>query len=406
MSGYTTLDACLACDGPRLTPYLDLGAQPLANSYHDGKSPLPAYPLGVNLCLDCFHTQLTVAVNPDLMFRDYLYVSGTTATLSRYFEDFVGRVERDAGTGRKLRVLDIASNDGSLLAKFKCRGHDVLGVDPAENLRPLSEANGVPTLVSYWNEAALDRSGGGFDVVVAMNVLGHIARPDRFLALCARALRPGGRIYVQTSQAMMVKHAEFDTIYHEHHSYFTVRSFLALAARAGLSVAAVEHVPVHGVSYLVQLTAPVVGKVRATPDFAVGRMESAAGYYDVETYQRFARRALETRDHVADLVARSRAAGYAVGGYGAAAKGMTFLNFAGIDLDYIVDDNPLKVGLLTPGRNTRVVGPEHLSRDASDTVFAILAWNFHEEIMRRIRAARHNARDRFFTYFPRVCLVD
>jgi SAM-dependent methyltransferase len=406
MSGYTALDACLACDGPRLTPYLDLGAQPLANSYHDGTTPLEAYPLGVNLCRDCFHTQLTVAVNPDLMFRNYLYVSGTTTTLSRYFEDFVLRVERDVGTGRKLRVLDIASNDGSLLAKFNARGHAVLGVDPAENLRPLSNANGVPTLVSYWNEDALDRSGGDFDVVVAMNVLAHIAQPARFLALCARALRPGGRIYIQTSQAMMVKHGEFDTIYHEHHSYFTVRSFLALAARAGLAVAGVEHVPVHGISYLVQLTERGAGKAFTASDFAVGRMESATGYYDMATYQRFARRALATRDTVSELVARGRSAGYAVGGYGAAAKGMTFLNFARLDLDYIVDDNPMKVGLLTPGRNTPVVGPEHLREAAADTMFAILAWNFHEEIMRRIRAARHNARDQFFTCFPRVGLVD
>jgi C-methyltransferase C-terminal domain/Methyltransferase domain len=241
---------------------------------------------------------------------------------------------------------------------------------------------------------------------VAMNVLAHIAQPDRFLALCARALRPGGRIYIQTSQAMMVKNGEFDTIYHEHHSYFTARSFLALAARAGLAIVGVEHVPVHGVSYLVQLTERGEGKTSTASDFAVGRMESAAGYYDMATYRRFARRALATRDTVSELVARGRQAGYAVGGYGAAAKGMTFLNFAGLDLDYIVDDNPLKVGLLTPGRNIRVVGPDHLRESQSDTMFAILAWNFHEEIMRRIRAVRHNARDQFFTYFPRVSLVD
>src|SRR5271165_5594033 len=169
MTDYTPLRSCLACGGAALTPYLDLGAQPLANTYHDGKAPLDAYPLGVNVCGDCFHTQLTVAVNPDLMFRNYLYVSGTTTTLSRYFEDFVSRVERDFGDGRKLRVLDIASNDGSLLEKFKVKGHPVLGCDPAENLRPLSEAKGVPTLVSYWDEAALKQSGGAFDVIVAMN---------------------------------------------------------------------------------------------------------------------------------------------------------------------------------------------------------------------------------------------
>ena len=405
MTDYTALDTCLACGGSRLSPYLDLGAQPLANSYHDGTAPLDAYPLGVNLCGDCFHTQLTVAVNPDLMFKNYLYVSGTTTTLSRYFEDFAARVERDLGVGRKLRVLDIASNDGSLLEKFKLRGHDVQGVDPAENLRPLSDAKGVPTLVSYWNEDALDRSGGNYDVIVAMNVLAHITYPAEFLSLCRRALRPGGRVYIQTSQAMMVKNGEFDTIYHEHHSFFTVRSFLALAARAGLSVVDIEHVPVHGMSYLVQLVDATGAQMSNATDLAVGRLETEAGYYDPGTYERFAKRALTTRDKVSELVTWSRAAGYTVGGYGAAAKGMTFLNFAGLDLDYIIDDNPLKVGLLTPGRNIRVVGPDQLERDESNVVFVVLAWNFYEEIMRRIQARRANARDYYLTYFPRVSLV-
>jgi SAM-dependent methyltransferase len=314
-------------------------------------------------------------------------------------------VERDLGLGRPLRVLDIASNDGSLLEKFKQRGHAVMGIDPAENLRPLSDARGVPTIVSYWNEDALNQSGGDFDVIVAMNVLAHIANPAEFLTLCGRAARPEGRIYIQTSQAMMIKNGEFDTIYHEHHSFFTVRSFLAVAARAGLSVVKIEHVPVHGVSYLVELTNQGNGEIFTVPDFAVGRLEIEHGYYDQATYKQFERRAHATRGEVTELVARHRADGYAIGGYGAAAKGMTFLNFAGLDLDYIVDDNPMKVGLLTPGRDIRVVGPDHLEHDTRDTLFAVLAWNFQEEIVQRIRSRRTRSRDRFFTWFPRVCLV-
>ncbi len=399
MTGYTKLDACLACGGADLTPYLDLGPQPLANSCHDGTKPLACYPLGVALCGDCFHTQLTIAVNPDLMFRNYLYVSGTTTTLSDYFDAFVSRVERASGSGLPLRVLDIASNDGSLLEKFHRRGHVVLGIDPAENLRVLSEAKGVPTLVSYWNEEALNLSGGNFDVVVAMNVLAHVASPLAFLGLCRRAVRPGGQIYVQTSQAAMVKNGEFDTIYHEHHSFFTVRSFQALAARAGLAVAAIEHVPVHGTSYLVRMTeggAPISGQDQAETD---------AGYYRHETYLQFARRASATRDKVREIVAWNRAAGYSIGGYGVAAKGMTFLNFAGIDLDYIIDDNPLKIGLFTPGRDIPVVGSDRLEADVSPTMFAILAWNFRDEIMRRIRARRDGARDYYLTCFPQVSLA-
>lgn len=402
---FKRLIACLACGGSQLEPYLDLGDQPLANSYHDGTEVLAAFPLGISVCRDCWHTQLSVAVDPDLMFKNYLYVSGTTQTLRQYFEDFVVRVEHDLPATRPLRVLDIASNDGSLLAKFKARGHLVQGVDPAENLRPLSEANGVPTLVGYWNDVALARLNETYDVIVAMNVLAHITYPAEFLQLCRRALRPGGRIYIQTSQAMMVRNGEFDTVYHEHHSFFSVSSFLALAARAGLRVLDIEHAPVHGMSYLVQLTPDGAGAPQQVDGFALGASEREWGYYDQATYHRFAARAHMTRDKVRELIDWSRAAGYQIGGYGAAAKGMTFLNFAGLNLDYIIDDNPLKVGLLTPGRNIPIVGPDYLDTTDAKTLFVILAWNFYEEIMRRIRDRKHDMSDSFLTYFPRVNLI-
>jgi SAM-dependent methyltransferase len=339
------------------------------------------------------------------MFKNYLYVSGTTSTLGRYFEDFVLRVEGDLPARRPLRVLDIASNDGSLLEKFKIRGHNVQGVDPAENLRPLSTAKGVPTLVSYWNEDALNHIGGGFDAIVAMNVLAHISYPADFLSLCRRALRPGGRIYIQTSQALMVKNGEFDTIYHEHHSFFTVRSFLALAARSGLRVVKIDHVPVHGTSYLVQLTADETTTSQSVDGFDIGRQEIRFGYYDRLTYQNFADRARMTRTKVRELVGWSRGAGYRIAGYGAAAKGMTFLNFCDLDLDYIIDDNPMKVGLFSPGRNIIIHGPDYLDLEHQKTLFVILAWNFYSEIMQRIRLRKNDIADSFLTYFPQVNLI-
>jgi 2-polyprenyl-3-methyl-5-hydroxy-6-metoxy-1,4-benzoquinol methylase len=402
---YTPIRRCLACDNAQVELYLDLGIQPLANSYHDGSTELQSYPLGVAVCRQCWHTQLTVAVDPDLMFKNYLYVSGTTKTLGDYFSWFVERVEADIGARLPLRVLDIASNDGSLLEKFANRGHSVQGVDPAENLRTLSEAKGVPTYVGYWDEASLTQLGETYDVIVAMNVLAHIKYPAEFLALCRRALRPGGRIYIQTSQANMIKNGEFDTIYHEHHSFFSVQSFLALAARAGLQVIDIEHVPVHGTSYLVQLVPSEQPTVQEAATFAVGQAEHIFGYYNMETYENFARRAEVTRVKVKELVAWSRQAGYRIVGYGAAAKGMTFLNFAELDLDYLVDDNPLKVGLMTPGRNIKIVGPAILEQENSKTLFLVLAWNFYEEIMGRIKDRRAEPFDSFLTYFPRVALV-
>lgn len=398
------LSACLACGSNRLQPYLDLGHQPLANSCHDGTKELPRFALGVNICRDCWHSQLPVAVKPDLLFKNYLYVSGTTRTLQEYFADFVRRVELDMGRAAPLRVLDIASNDGSLLAQFKLRGHVVQGVDPAENLRKISEGNGVPTVVDYWGEAVAARLGQPFDVIIAMNVLAHVPTPLQFLDLCRRMLRPEGRIYVQTSQAMMVKNGEFDTIYHEHHSFFSVSSFLALARRAGLRVAEISHAPVHGTSYVVQMVNAGAPAVQRCDQFEVGRQETEWGYYRVETYEGFGARAGAIRDRIRQLVSWHAGAGYRLVGYGVAAKGMTFVNYAELDFDYLVDDNPLKVGLLTPGRTNPIAGPERLFADDRPTLVVVLAWNFFEEVVARVKAKRDVSRDAFLTYFPNISL--
>ena len=406
MRHYVEMDQCLACGGGNLETYLDLGTQPLANSCVEAPVDLPVFPLGIRLCADCWHSQLPVAVDPDLLFKKYLYVSGTTDTLRNYFAQFATTTEAQFGGHGPLKVLDIASNDGSLLAQFKARGHSVQGVDPAENLREASERNGIPTVVDYWSERVLRRLGERYDVIVAMNVLAHVSAPLAFLQLCREALRPGGRIYVQTSQALMLKNGEFDTIYHEHHSFFTVRSMLALAGRAGLRVAAIRHVPVHGTSYLFELTADRGGEASGAADFDIGKQEIAWGYYDRPTYAAFGQRALRTRERVRELVEWHRAGGYAVVGYGVAAKGMTFVNFAGLDFDYILDDNPLKVGLLTPGRNNPIYGPERLETEPRTVLFVVLAWNFYEEVMRRITQRRSDPRDAFLAYFPQVKLVN
>jgi SAM-dependent methyltransferase len=410
-AAYVEMNRCLACGGGNLETYLDLGVQPLANSCVEVPVEQPAFPLGVRLCRDCWHSQLPVAVDPDLLFKRYLYVSGTTDTLRSYFAWFAGMVEERFARQGPLRVLDIASNDGSLLMQFKAKGHAVQGVDPAENLREASARHGIPTVVDYWSPRVLQQLGAHYDVIVAMNVLAHVADPLGFLELCRRALRPGGRvsggrIYVQTSQALMLKNGEFDTIYHEHHSFFTVRSMLALAARAGLRVEAVRHVPVHGTSYLFELTAAEGGEDCAPGDFEIERQEAAWGYYERPSYAAFGQRALRTRDRVRELVGWHRGAGYAVVGYGVAAKGMTFVNFAGLDFDYLIDDNPLKVGLLTPGRNNPIHGPDRLESEERPGLFVVLAWNFYDEVLRRIAQRRTNPRDGFLAYFPQVKLIN
>ncbi|MDP4099356.1 methyltransferase domain-containing protein [Paenibacillus sp. P96] len=394
---YKRLTRCLCCDSENLHLYANLGHQPLANSYHDGTEKQPDYPLEVNVCQDCFHSQLSIAVNPDLLFKHYLYVSGTTATLQDYFRSFVETVEQQQPK-KKLRVLDIASNDGSLLEHFAKKGHEVQGVDPAENLREISADKGVPTLVGYWDLQTARRLKQKYDVIVAMNVLAHVSNPQKFLLACREVLAEGGKIYIQTSQSEMFKRFEFDTIYHEHHSFFTTRSFRTLAKHAGLKVIHGTKVPVHGTSYLWTL-----GEADATPDASVREMEEEeeqAGFYTLPTYRRFGEKMKQTADRVHEAIREYADRGYKIVGYGAAAKGNTFLNFAKLDLDFIVDDNPLKNGMLTPGRNIPIRTSDAL-RDIEQPLFVlVLSWNFFDEIVSRIRQARSNEQDVYMQYFP------
>ncbi len=391
------MDRCVACGGAKLTTYMDLGRQPLANSYHDGSERQDTYPLAVNVCGDCFHSQLSVAVEPDLLYKNYLYVSGTTKTLIDYFDWFVTWTEAQFG-GRQLRVLDIACNDGSLLSRFLARGHIVRGVDPAENLAPLAREKGVDITTAYWNAETARAIGGGFDVITAMNVVAHLPTPLEFLTGCAASLAPGGRVFVQTSQAEMIARREFDTVYHEHHSFFSTRSMRLLATRAGLDMVAARKVPVHGTSYVWTLQTPLAEAGPSVAEFLAD--EERNGVFDPQTYVTYMDRITETAARTRETVADFRARGFKIVGYGAAAKGNTFLNYAELDLDMIIDDNPLKVGLLTPGRDIPIAGAETLSQEDKPLLMLVLAWNFFDEVCRRVRERRNNPDDRFITYYP------
>lgn len=398
-SSYTPLIRCLACDAGDVHTYLDLGAHPLSNSFHDGSQAQDVYPLAAQICLRCFHSQLSVAVDPDLLYKHYLYVSGTTRTLSDYFVWFVGEVET-AQPERRLTVLDIASNDGTLLTKFLARGHRVQGVDPAENLRPLSEKSGVPTLVTYWDADTPSKLGLQFDVIVAMNVLGHIPNPAIFLGAVSDALTPSGLVYIQTSQANIFRNGEFDTMYHEHHSFFTFHSFRTLAERTGFKVVSARKVAVHGVSYLWTLARSDDAREVLSNVKEMEAEETAAGYYDLATYTEFGNKAHHISEQVVTSVAGYRAQGIPVCGYGAAAKGNTFMNFAQLKLDFIVDDNRMKYGLLTPGMDIPILSIESLAEQPSRLILVVLAWNFYDEIVKRVQAVRPGCQDTFIRYFP------
>ena len=255
---------CLCCGKENLDILLDLNEQPLANSYHDNSEELEKYPLGVNLCQDCYHIQLTDAVNPDLLFKDYLYVSGTTQTLKDNFKWFADYVVENHPVVNKLRgtgvssVLDIACNDGTQLDFFKEKGIATYGIDPAENLYELSSKN--HNVICDYFDSKLYEEGWPlegyktFDIIIAQNVFAHNSNPKKFLEDCEKVMNDDSKLYIQTSQAEMILNNQFDTIYHEHISFFNINSFNELTKRTNLHLVDVIKTPVHGISYLFTLS--------------------------------------------------------------------------------------------------------------------------------------------------------
>lgn len=377
----TPLNRCLACGNAELRPFLDLGVQPLANAYHDGSADLPRFPLVVQHCVDCGHCQLTHAVDPEVLYSRYLYVSGTSATLradmAQMAKQLVG--EFRAEHGRAPRVLDIACNDGTLLEAFRAEGAAVYGVEPAANLAQLCWDKHLSVAHTYWppHIAAADPLRGPFDIITALNVLGHTRDPLAFLNAAADVLSPEGLIVTQTSQEYWLRDGQFDYWYHEHLSGFTRRSLYRLAVRADLDVA-MTTVPIHG------------GSLRAT--FRPGR------------YRQAGRAAEATKQALRRAMSHLAVEGYTLCGYGAAAKGMTLLNYAGGSLSFIADDAPAKHGLLTPGLNIPIVAPGALAAPERLAVL-LLAWNFADEIMAKVRALREGKETVFVVPFPevRVC---
>lgn len=397
MTSYVELKKCLACEAESLVPILDLGVQPLANSYHDGSKELPSFPLALNVCSRCFHAQQEVSVDPDLMFKQYAYVSGTSQTLRDYFDWFAQEVTRRIGKAGK--VLDIACNDGSQLASFKKYGWETYGVDPAENLVDRARAAGAKVLCEYWTLESAQKLGMTFDAIVAQNVFAHVRDPRAFLEAAKHAMHERSKLFIQTSQADMIPRGEFDTVYHEHISFFSARSMQALVHRAGLYLEDIFITPVHGGSYVF-----VLGQ---NPDESRAeeriQHEDREGRYDVSFFKRFAETARAAVKQLKETLEEYRKQGYGIVGFGAAAKGNTLLNFAGITLDYIVDENPLKQHLRTPGMNIPIVSLEYLSQDGRKLAIVPLAWNFFDEIYKKAKAARMDRSDDIFiTYFPEV----
>ena len=405
----TTTPDCVVCGGPTAA-CLDLGSQPLAKALlAETSEPYDAFPLGLAFCQACSHGQLTHFVAPELLFKNYLYASGTGGALNPFFTWFSKALSNALPKGS--RVLEIACNDGSLLDRLRDDGFQVCGVDPAANLTAVAIAKGHDVRTGFFPET---RPEGKFDAIVAMNVCAHTPGPRALMQGVKDMLAPDGAAIIQTSQAFMLLNGEFDTIYHEHYSFFTPASMRRLAESCGLTLEATQIFSVHGRSLVSILRHAEKPLSRFTldggPPFAVAwpNPEPAimARHIDGATsagaYQAFATQARSVMAKAQNRIAAHQTAGHSVALVGVAAKALTFITAAGSKPDIFIDEAALKVGRFVPGAS-RAIAPMAAAADLpAETLFMIGAWNFAEPLAAKIRAQRPNMPSRFLVCLPEL----
>ena len=383
----------------------DLGLQPLANSFKaKATDDEETYPLAVQVCQHCWHMQLTDAVDPAIIFKNYLYVSGTSRTMIEYFDWFSRfAVEYLPPAQQPAAVLEIGCNDGSQLNFFKKMGFETWGIDPAENIHPTSSKN-HNIVCDFLNDTSIDKVPAVFDIIYAQNVFAHNDNPLEFLQLLRRKMSHNTVLLIQNSQCDMIANGEFDTIYHEHRSFYTHRSMKALCDRAVLNIIDFVKGTIHGGSgiYVISRDIEKPARLQNLLD-----LEATAGLHKMETYQKWAKNnEIIVNDLVSAINYQRKNQSRLIVGYGAPAKGNTLLNYGQIDLDFIIDDAPLKQGKYTPGRSVPVLPIEHLEKcKHREICFVPLAWNFFDEIVTRIKRVRDYPGDKFIRYFPDIQIL-
>ncbi|HZR91928.1 MAG TPA: class I SAM-dependent methyltransferase [Gaiellaceae bacterium] len=389
---------CRLCGSALTHTFVDLGMSPLCESYvseEDLDKAEPFYPLHVRICAECLLVQLAAYVPGEEIFRDYAYFSAYSDSWvehARRYADMIS--ERLALDGRSL-VVELASNDGYLLQHFVRAGIPSLGVDPAANVADAARARGVETIVDFFDSRLarqLVADGRAADLVVANNVLAQVPELNDFVAGIEIVLAPHGVATVEVPHlARLIEGLQFDTIYHEHYSYFSLTTLVRLASEHGLEAFDVEELPSHGGSLRVYLKRRGDERHPLQPSLPrVLEAERLRRYDRLEGYAGFAERVAEAKWRLLELLIELRREGKQVVGYGAPGKGNTLLNYCGIRtdlLDYTVDRNPYKQGKYLPGTRIPIYPPEAIARTRPDVIL-VLPWNLRREIASQLAYVR------------------
>jgi SAM-dependent methyltransferase len=376
---------CRLCKGQLSEPKLNLGKTPLANEFLKEPKQQDLFPLEVCVCEDCGHYQLNEQIDPERVFRDYVYVAGISPVNVEHFRQYAVKMVDQLQLKSGSKVLDIASNDGTLLQHFKNLGMEVLGIDPARNLAEEANKKGIPTIPEFFTETYANeilKKYGQFDLITANNVFAHIPDMIGFTKGVKKLLSPDGIFTFEVSYFMDVcKKSLFDTIYHEHSSYHTINPLISFFRRCGLDILDVESIPNHG------------GSIRVFVDHSTGYVRSVE----------YGHKLVEKEHHINKKIARLqkdiKLLGYelreklqhykdqnnSIAIYGTPAKCTTLMYTLDIDekiIDFAVEDNLLKQGTYTPGKHIPVLASSAIY-ERKPNVLLVLAWNFAESIMKK-----------------------
>jgi SAM-dependent methyltransferase len=398
---------CRACTSERLKLFLSLGDHPPANAFVSEdrlRCPEVTFPLDGYVCLRCGLIQVGNVIPADF-FREYVYVPSASETMHDHFSRLATFIQETLATSPEQLVVDIGANDGLFLTKLADRGVRAVGIEPAHNLTAIARSRGVEVVNEYFtSEVAADvrRRFGPAHVIVTTNTFNHIDDLHAFMRGVLTLLADEGTFVVEVPQAIhLVQQNEFDTVYHEHLSEFSVMSLVRLFDAFEMRIVDIVPLPVHGGSMRVFARRRGEDSDDSPAVADSLREETRAGLFDAATYDAFGARVAAIRQGLLAMLDRLRGEGRRIAGYGAPAKGNTLLNYYGIGPDrllYLADRNPIKHGLYSPGMHIPVVPVERVQEDPPDYLL-ILAWNFADEIVAQ-QAEFHRRGGRFIVPIP------
>jgi SAM-dependent methyltransferase len=416
MNGLTG-QLCRFCAAPLADVFADLGMSPPSNSYlrADQLQRMERfYPLTAYVCARCFLVQLPEYETPEEIFGDYAYFSSFSETWLAHAKAYCEAMRARLALDAESLVIEIASNDGYLLQYFVEAGIPVLGIEPAANVAAAAQAKGIETLVQFFGTATARALPRKADLLLGNNVLAHVPDLNDFVAGMKLALADGGTITMEFPHLLrLIEGKQFDTIYHEHFSYFSLLTVRQVFAAHGLAIVDVEELPTHGGSLRIYARhAPPAGEpqgpVAASESVAaLEERERAFGLDRIGTYARFNDDVRATKRALLAFLVRAKSEGKSIAGYGAPAKGNTLLNYCGIRtdfVDYTVDRSPHKQGHFLPGTHIPIFAPERIAETKPDYVL-ILPWNLRDEIVAQMAHVRAWG-GRFVVPIPRVEVLE